>query len=339
MSLPVFIARRDARLRARITSDRQLVYDGPPGTSADDRPRHVRAGSGLAWSGERIVVIQDDADYVGIIDGDQGSVAAVPLRSPGGGHFGKTGAGHMNLEAVVAAKDWRGDFLLAFGSGSAPEKRMIARVRLGGGDTELSAFEARKLYAAIAEIPDFTAQGLHLEGVALLPKAIEGRDAIRLFHGAVNPELAPGEQPVHLSATVDLRLDSLLGYLDRCKRDPNAFPGVDLVLPRRYNLNDLDGVPFRFSDAATAPDGRVVYLAVAERLDEQGHPRACAGTALGVIEPDGNARYTVISEKSGQYSTRRAEGMALHKNGTGYLVIQDDEDGPAVLAALEISGL
>ena len=46
-----------------------------------------------------------------------------------------------------------------------------------------------------------------------------------------------------------------------------------------------------------------------------------------------------IVEKSGQYTSRRAEGLALHSDGTGFLVIEDDEASPAVLAALEISGV
>src|SRR5215470_16700720 len=107
MSVTPNIARRDLKMRARIVSSRQLVYEGGP-APANDRPRHVRTGSGLAWTGDCIGVIQE-----------AGGVAALPLRGSTGNRFGRSGAGHLNLEAVLSAKDWRGEFLLAFGSGNA----------------------------------------------------------------------------------------------------------------------------------------------------------------------------------------------------------------------------
>src|SRR5262245_21274450 len=129
MNVNPVIARRDLKMRARIVSSRQLVYEGGP-APASDRPRHVRTGSGLAWTGDRMVVIQDDADYIGVIH-EAGGVAALPLRGSTGNRFGRTGAGHLNLEAVLSSKDWRGEFLLAFASVSDPDRRCIARVRLG----------------------------------------------------------------------------------------------------------------------------------------------------------------------------------------------------------------
>src|SRR5947209_12498930 len=133
MEIPTFHARRDPRMRARIVADRHLVYDGEPSPAEPARPRHVKAGSGLAWTGDRMVVVQDDADYIAVIEGGQGSVVALPLRGAGGTRHGKSGAPHMSLEAVLSARDWRGEFLLAFGSGVGADQRGVARVRLSAG--------------------------------------------------------------------------------------------------------------------------------------------------------------------------------------------------------------
>lgn len=340
MALPTFIARRDFKLRARIVGDRKLVYDGPHPSDPPQRPQFVRAGSGLAWTGDRMVVVQDDADYIAVIEGNGTSVAALPLRGVAGARYGKSGAGHLNLEAVLSAKDWRGEFVLAFGSGVGPEKRGVARVRLEAGNTELSVFETRSLYKALEDLDGWATSELNIEGVALLPKWIEGRDAVRLFHRG-NRAARPGAKVErHVSATVDLRLDSLLAYLDRCKRDPSAFLGFDLHSPRRYDLDEYEGGSFTFTDAAGLPGeapGRTAYIAIAEHEAEGGPVRT--GTALGVIEPDGQARYTIIVERDGSVSRRQAEGMVLSSPTSGYLVVQDDADGPATLATIEITGL
>src|SRR5260221_13964174 len=127
MPAPVFSARRDPKMRARITADRELVYDGAEAPAAD-RPKHVRTGSGIAWAGEKMVLIQDDADCLALIDAAQnGGVVALPLRSPSGA------GGQLRLAAALSARDWRGDYILALGSGADPSRRSVAPVRLGGG--------------------------------------------------------------------------------------------------------------------------------------------------------------------------------------------------------------
>jgi hypothetical protein len=333
MPLPTFIAHRDPRMRARIVSDRPLVYEGGPASSSE-RPKHVRAGSGLAWTGDRMVVVQDDADYIAVIEGGTGSVMALPLRGQGGARVGKGAGEHMNLEAVMPARDWRGEFVLAFGSGLGPEQRVVARMRLSAGDTELAVFDARGLYGALDDVDGLATSDLNIEGVALITKGIEGRDAVRLFHRG-NRAARPGANvDRHFSATVDFRLDSLLAYLERTKRDPKAFLGFDLVNARRYDLDEYEGVPFTFTDAAAIPGtDRASFIALAETSE------GCVAMALGVIEPDGNARYTIVVERDGAIARRRAEGMALSSATAGWLVVQPHDEEPATLAMVELTGL
>ncbi len=327
MPAPIFRARRDAKLRARVMSERELVYDAD--SLAIDRPKHVRAGSGMAWSGEKMVVIQDAADYLAIIDvnATSGGVSGMRLKAPAG-----VRRGALHLEAVLSAKDWRGDFLLAFGSGESPEKRNVARMRLSGGDTDLSVFETRKLYAALKELPELTTT-INIEGAAFLPKGVEGRDGARLFHRANGKPRADGP---HLSATVDIRLDAFGAYLDRCKRDPNATLGTDPINLRRYDLDEIEDVPLSFTDAAGLPDGRVVYIAAAERPTTN----ECLGMAFGVIDPDGSARYTLIVERDGAPTRRLAEGMAIRDDKRAFMVMDPaDPERPSTMCTVDLSGV
>src|SRR5437762_3135767 len=117
---------------------------------------------------------------------------------------------------------------------------------------------------------------------------IEG-DGVRLFHRGNRPAPAASKVKRHLSATVDFRLDSLPAYLERTKRDPKACLRFDLVNPRRYDLDQYEGTPFTFTDASAVPGTpQVAFVAVAERGEE------CVATAVGVVDPDGQTRYTIL---------------------------------------------
>jgi hypothetical protein len=335
---PTFRARRDAKLRARIMTDRALTYDAFEGAASVDRPKHVHAGSGISWSGERMVLIQDDADYIALIDE---RVTGLRLKSSAA-RPGQAKSGHLELEAVLAARDWRGEFILAFGSGSTAGTRGVARIRLAGGETELSLFETKKLYAALEELPDFAITTLNIEGAALLAKGVDGRDGVRLFQRANGKLRAPSTEERRLCATVDVRLDALLAYLDRCKRDGNATFGTDLGNLRRYDLDDIDEVPCTFTDAAALGDGRIAFLAAAERSEDAGIAGECLGTSFGVIDLDGSARYTIIVERDGQPTRRKAEGLAISAtNPSQAFVVVDSSAGerPATLCAVDLSGV
>ena len=77
------IARQDMALMAHVIGSRPLRYTAGA-DSAIDRPAHVRAGSSLAQLGGCLVVVQDDANFIAIIDPHTWQVRAVPLPAGGG---------------------------------------------------------------------------------------------------------------------------------------------------------------------------------------------------------------------------------------------------------------
>ncbi len=68
---------RDSKLEARVTERLAMVYEDGP-SDEEDRPPHVRAASGLSAFREYLAVIQDDANWLALIDSEQ-RVLAVPL--------------------------------------------------------------------------------------------------------------------------------------------------------------------------------------------------------------------------------------------------------------------
>ncbi|HEY9720623.1 MAG TPA: hypothetical protein V6D47_01330, partial [Oscillatoriaceae cyanobacterium] len=121
------VARRDPLLSAT------LIEVGPlPG---------VRAGSGLAWDGNRLLVIQDDAFAVASVDPASREVTRWILSGEGDG-LAKTVK--PDFEAVFVDSNRQ---LYVVGSGSKPGRRSWARLDLASRTVEL--IQPKGLYEAI----------------------------------------------------------------------------------------------------------------------------------------------------------------------------------------------
>src|SRR5688500_6401908 len=99
------VSERSPTLVARVTRCIPMTYAAGADLSAD-RPAHVRAASGLAWFGDRLAVVQDDANFIALVDPATGLTDAVPLPpGPGGIRPFDDSRGHkadkLDLEAIV----------------------------------------------------------------------------------------------------------------------------------------------------------------------------------------------------------------------------------------------
>jgi hypothetical protein len=97
---------------------------------------------------------------------------------------------------------------------------------------------------------------------------------------------------------------------------------------RTYDLGTLGGVRLTFSDAEHLGDGRVLFSASAEDRETG----AIRGSVLGIIDEDGQARWTHLFDEEGQPFRGKIEGLTLDPNDRAkvYFVIDDDdEDTPS----------
>ena len=78
------VAHQDAALRARVVRTVALHYSDVA-HSRLDRPPHVRAGSGLAWAGDRLVVVQDDANFIALVNPLDAGATSVTLPAGSSG--------------------------------------------------------------------------------------------------------------------------------------------------------------------------------------------------------------------------------------------------------------
>jgi len=316
-----FRATEEPRWQARVIAAHDMTYrDGP--SRRFDRPPHVRAASGLSAFRECLAVIQDDANWLALIDTDQ-QITAVPLPpSPAGDRVFSKKRGNQrdkyDLEACVTVSSGTSEELVGFSSGSRHEREWVLRVREdnGGGDLKAEFVPAPGFYASLRDHKRFSGAGLNIEGALALDT-----DRIRLFQRG-NADPCNGLQPV--DATADF------SWAARCERlragEKHRPPGLGNV--RSYEIRSLDGVRLTFSDAELLAGGRVLFSASAEDSGS-GEIR---GSVLGIIEADGTARWTRLADQNGKPFNGKIEGLTIDINDRRkiYFVIDDDdEDTPS----------
>ncbi|MDB4961091.1 MAG: hypothetical protein JWP01_1090 [Myxococcales bacterium] len=300
----------DPELSVRILAERPLLYN-EAADPRDDRPSHVRAASGIAVHGGRLVVVQDDASFLAIITSDGVSASKLPRGLDGRRRF-EVALGNkldkLDLESCVAIDDE----LWAFGSGSLPIRDKICVVQHG----VIRVRDAAPLYRRIREQ---LGSACNLEGAARVV------DELWLFHrGNTGPDdVGP--------AVVRIELAAMRAWLAA----EAALPPI--VAVDGYDLGSIEGASLGFTDAI-ADKERVFYLATAELSPNAVDDGRVVGSQLGVID-----RYSVraapVAGASG--APIKAEGIALDRSrpGRAWIALDpDDPDEPAVLLDVELVG-
>lgn len=326
------IARRSDSLTAHIVSARDMTYSGGP-DEARDKPPHVRAASGLTAFKRYLAIVQDDANWLALVDRDD-RIFALPLppHPESGERVFSEARGNkkdkFDLEACVSMPGKDGPELIGFGSGSHPGKEWLLRVHesedletdlrenaaVAELEIELKAefLNVERFYDSMRRNTDFCGCGLNIEGAVPLEDG-----TIRLFQRGNAPE---GNGLKAVDATGDISWAELVAHLV----DPDGCPPPEITNIRRYDLGALDGVRLTFSDAEHLGGGRVLYSASAEDPDSG----EIMGSALGVIEPDGEACWTEVSDRDGGRFEGKIEGLTSHPEGQDHVrfVIDDDDE-------------
>ncbi len=301
-------ARLDPALSFRVLAASELHYTTEANPD-EDRPAHVRAASGLAFTGGRLLVIQDDTAFIGALG--RGEVSAIPLpRGKGGRRRFEVGLGNkldkLDLEACVAI----GDEVWAFGSGSMEVRERIAVV----GFTP-RVLDASALYRRIREE---LGHAINLEGAASVG------DQLWLFHRG---NTGPGD---HGPAIIRFDRAAFKRWLD-------GLAGVPAVLGSAvYDLGRAEGVALGFTDAIGVGE-RVFYLAAAEASPNAIDDGRVVGSQLGVIDKSG-VRAIALSYEG---ASLKAEGLAFdpaNPRKAWVAIDPDDVDRPAQLLELELIG-
>lgn len=310
----------DPRLGARVLGRRPLRYRHGA-DSETDRPAHVRSTSALVLVGDRLLAVQDDANFLAFVDPQTGEAEALPMRAgPDGARLFDDHRGNkrhkLDLEAAVALE---GGAALLFGSGSKAAREVVVHVQPGGRHR---IFQAPSFYERLGKERRFAGSELNVEG------AVRLGDRLRLFNRGNG---APRDERPPINGTVELDLPALLRHLH------GDGPPPELWAPTPFDLGHIDGVPLTFTDAA-ATRSSILYSAAAEASPNAVDDGPIAGVALGWYG-DLDGRWCLLRDERGSPSQDKVEAVLPQADGTLLLAIdQDDPFAEAELLVAELTG-
>jgi hypothetical protein len=317
-------AYEEKALTARVVRSTPLTYDrldeDADGNPAEDAPDHVRAASALVRLIDRFALVQDDANFLGLVDPDTHEVRGVPLPpAPDGARVHDKRRGNqshkLDLEACASDPNANEEYLVAFGSGSHRTAEWIVTVdwqdKDHDGAPDIRLIESPAFHGRLRQNRDFAGSGLNVEGAVF----VAGGERLRLFQRG-NAEERGHLKPV--DATGEVAWSALKAYIE----DPleAAPPGVENV--NQYELGELNGVRLTFSDAEALEEGITLFSASAED-EETGE---IVGSVLGIIDADGEARWAELLDEDGEPFEGKVEGLS-RKPGVRdhvYFVIDSD---------------
>lgn len=303
--------------------------------TADDRPDHVRAASGLTWVDDRLAVIQDDASFLALVDPETGLAEALPLPAGMDGvrQFDDARgnkARKMDLEALALVPATHGVLLAAFGSGSLTPRETVVLISFGrAASPRIAVRAASAFYARLRAATGFAGSDMNVEGALY----IDG--ALKLFgrgNGAVVGTLGP------INASCDVVWTDLMAHLEH----PTT---VSPPAPReimQYDLGTLNGVPLGFTDVTRGRDEAILYAAAAESSPDATRDGDVHGSVMGSIQSGAlTARWTVLRDELGDPFVGKIEGVVNDKvfdDRVFAVVDSDDHTRPSELLEVALSG-
>jgi hypothetical protein len=302
-------ARLEANRSVRVVQRLALRYDAD--TAAQVGAGWIRAGSALARFGKRLIMVQDDALWLGWwAESGKLCAQALPtvaneprvfddkLRKP-------------DFEAAVVL----GERLFVFGSGSLPSRQRIAVLEANGA---ARIVDAPELYAALRSEPMLAGRQLNIEGALL-------DDARLVLYSRGNAAALSRDDGFDGSVEVDAA--ALERYLD------GAGPVPALGRLQQYRLGEIGSVRLSLTDVVLR-HGKRYYVAAAEASPDAIADGQVLGTSLGVLDDD--PRYTLIQAEDGSPLCDKVEGLLAGARDGEWLAITDPDDasGPAELLTL-----
>ena len=285
---------------------RQLTFS----VSDSDVREHLSAASGIVVAGEFLYVVADDEHYLGVFDltgqHDGITVRLFPGELPDDAHARK--ARKPDLEALLRLPSFPGypnGALLAFASGSKPNRQtgvLLGLDHTGALSDSPRPVDLSALYAPLQR----RFPGLNIEGAAVCDRQI------------VLLQRASGKHPenalIRISLTAVLHALGSTGALQ--------LPELPVEI-RTIDLGCVEHVPLGFTDAAALPDGRLVFSAVAESVDDTYHDGPCVAAAIGILGADGHVQTLEFVRP-----VRKIEGIDARPDGAviRLLLVSDGDD-------------
>jgi len=277
------------------------------------RPLHLSAASGLVCLNSFNYVVADDELHLGVFRSNSSEPGRLIRLFEGELPDCKVDRKKQkpDFEALTLLPSY-GDYpygaLLAFGSGSRPNRRLGALLGLDAQGAVRGSPQVVDCSPILASL-DGEFPALNIEG------AVVSGAELRLFQR--------GNQRHSKNAIIRFQLST---FLDALSSERTA--AITPIAINTFDLGQIEGIPLCFTDAAALPDGKMVFTAVAENTDDNYNDGACAGAALGIVDNDLQCLYRLERPYKVEGVNARVEGDAIR------LLLVTDADDFEIPAAL-----
>jgi hypothetical protein len=311
-------ASRADNLICRVIRRIPMHYRGGSDPS-HDRPRHVRAASGLTvWRGQ-LAVVSDDANFIAIVDHESGECQpwTLPAAADGRRQFDKprgNKADKLDLESVFVLDD----ALIALGSDSGLAVRRQAAIIDAAG---VRLLPLPRWYQALRD-PALGAGVLNVEAAT-----VQGDDLVIGNRG--------GDIGSDGVATLDAIARVPLSVVRAVLSTPDTA-AIPHIVWTAIDLGWLDETRLRLTDLE-AWDHRLAFVATAEATSSAYDDGAVIGSAIGAIDHD-RAWLTAIVDHTGAAIVDKVEGLARLGDRWFATVDADDPDRASDLLELAFDG-
>ena len=277
------------------------------------RPLYLSAASGLACLNSFNYVVADDELHLGVFR----------MNSSEPGHLIRLFDGELpasasdrkkqkpDFEALTllpACEGYPHGALLALGSGSRPNRRLGALLALDVQGAVRGSPQVVDLSPILTPLADeFPA--LNIEG------AVVSGAELRLFQR--------GNKRRAENAIIRFQLSAVLDALSS-----GQTGAIKPIATSTFDLGEIDGIPFCFTDAAALSDGAMVFTAVAEDTDDTYNDGPCAGAAVGIVDHELRCLHRLERPYKVEGVDARMEGDVVK------LLLVTDADDPDTPAGL-----
>ncbi|MES2824860.1 MAG: hypothetical protein V4732_14745 [Pseudomonadota bacterium] len=262
--------------RLSLSPVRALTLNHP---SREHRHAHLSAASGLVQVDDWIYIVADDENHLGIFNYHTHENGILQRLFSGDLPLAleERKAEKPDLEVltlVPPSKKYPQGALLGLGSGSKETRAqgiIIPFHHQGKLHADVEIINLTSLYQQLKK----EVGKLNIEGAVIIA------EHIILFQrgnkkNKVNASIRfPLEHFYHHILSPDTELT---GHTDNKKLK---------VKITHYELGEIEGVPLCFTDATTLPNGEIIFTAAAENTSDAYLDGACLGSAIGIINSNG----------------------------------------------------
>lgn len=311
--------------RLSLSPVRTLTLDHP---SREHRRAHLSAASGLVQVDDWIYIVADDENHLGIFNYHTHENGILQRLFSGDLPLAleERKAEKPDLEVltlVPPSKKYPQGALLGLGSGSKETRRqgiIIPFHHQGKLHADVEIINLASLYQQLKK----EVGKLNIEGAVIID------EDIILFQR--------GNRKNKVNASIRFPLEHF--YHSILSADSELTEHEDKKLKiniTHYDLGEIESVPLCFTDATTLPDGEIIFTAAAENTADAYLDGACLGSAIGIINSNGELHSLYSIDKVVKLEGVQAK-IVHNKIHLLLITDADDETTAAQLYSAELPG-